>query len=275
MWSAVPSTRCSQRWWWVPAPGTPTLDSANGDLYFPDIHSGAVSVISGNSGELVATISVGSTPSSPTYDPANGLIYVSNSGSNNVSVISGATNAVVATIPSIPSPAAPLYDPLDQELYVSSDWSAYTGAVCVVSPSSESPVGIIPVGAGPSAPTLDNRTGDLYVDNYLDGGTLGVVTIVTIGGSGTPGASCLPPPDPPPLLHPWPEGSAFSGQPSSDHYRRGRDSRGDRAATRGTRLSPRGVRRRAGSDLLLVRRPRASWSLLRRGGGGPTRYHRP
>ena len=60
-------------------PKTGTVYVANG--------GGTVSVISGRTGKVTATIHVGSQPDGVAINPATGAVYVPNSGSNTVSVI--------------------------------------------------------------------------------------------------------------------------------------------------------------------------------------------
>ena len=56
------------------------FDSSNGDIYVANSESGTVSVISGATNLVQATITVGNLPEALTFDSANGDIYVANRG---------------------------------------------------------------------------------------------------------------------------------------------------------------------------------------------------
>ena len=72
-------------------PATPAVDSARGDVYvsnqFIGHPNGTVSVISGASNKVVATVTVGNFPVTGAFDPLNGRVYVPNWGDWTVSVI--------------------------------------------------------------------------------------------------------------------------------------------------------------------------------------------
>jgi len=57
------------------------------------------------SGQVVATVAVGTSPQAVSYDKFNAKLYVANSGSDNVSVIDS-TNTVVATLPAYYTPTS-------------------------------------------------------------------------------------------------------------------------------------------------------------------------
>jgi len=88
-------------------PGTPVIDSANGNIYVT--HAFAVSVISSSTNAVIATVKVGDGPHQPVFNPVNGDIYVPNETqdvceaavcrlNSNLSIISGATNTILATV---------------------------------------------------------------------------------------------------------------------------------------------------------------------------------
>jgi len=68
-------------------------------VYVANGMSNSVSVISGRTGTVTATIPVGSEPIGVAVNPVTGTVYVTNADSNTVSVISGQTDTVTATIP--------------------------------------------------------------------------------------------------------------------------------------------------------------------------------
>src|ERR1700683_141351 len=100
------------------APGGGAVHPAAGQIYDANNGSASVTVFSGASENVVATIPVGTTPSAIAVDALTNTIYVANSGSGNVSVISGATNTVIATVTVGTTPSAMAVDPLASIVYV-------------------------------------------------------------------------------------------------------------------------------------------------------------
>lgn len=167
-----------------------TYDSANGDLYVGNYLSGSVSVISGSSNTVIATIGVGTNPRYPVLDNANGDLYVPNAGSGNVSVISGATNSVVATVTPTGTPIGGAYDPSNGDIYLGNaggnNVSVISGATNKVVVSSIA----LPSGAGPWSLGYDPLNGDIYVGDTLisevtviSGASNTVVTSISVGSN--------------------------------------------------------------------------------------------
>ncbi len=98
------------------APWGIAYDPSNGYIYVADSNSSTVSVISGTTNIVIATITVGSGPAGIAYDPSNGYIYVTNVGSDTVSVINGTT--VIENIPVGSEPVGVAYDPSNGYIYV-------------------------------------------------------------------------------------------------------------------------------------------------------------
>src|SRR5208283_338954 len=73
------------------------LDSQNGNLYVAN-YPNSVSVISGTTNQVIATIGVGADPLTVAFDSQNGNLYVTNYESNSVTVINGTTNQVIDSI---------------------------------------------------------------------------------------------------------------------------------------------------------------------------------
>ena len=80
-----------------------------------------MSVISGRTNTVTATIPVGSGPFGVAADPKTGTIYVTNAFDNTVSVISGRTNTVTATIPVGSAPVGVAADPKTHTIYVTNE----------------------------------------------------------------------------------------------------------------------------------------------------------
>jgi len=88
-------------------PGTPVMDTANGNIY---VTTGvAISVISSATNDVIANLKLGGPPLSPLFNSMNGYIYVPIMTmdicradvcrlNSTLSVISGTTNAIVATV---------------------------------------------------------------------------------------------------------------------------------------------------------------------------------
>ena len=86
----------------VPVGGTGptqlTFDPANGNIYVSNFDSGTVSVISGFTNTVIASVPVGSSPTDVALDPTNGDIYVANGGSGTVSVITPSSVSTTAVL---------------------------------------------------------------------------------------------------------------------------------------------------------------------------------
>jgi YVTN family beta-propeller protein len=61
----------------------------SGDVYVTNIKNGTVSVISGRTGTVTATIPVGNGPVGVAVNPLTGAVYIASIGDSTVSVISG------------------------------------------------------------------------------------------------------------------------------------------------------------------------------------------
>jgi YVTN family beta-propeller protein len=171
-------------------PSDITFDDLNGDVYVSNYYGGTVSVISGTSNSVIATVHVGSYPQALVCDTGNGDVYVVSSGDDNVSVISGASNTVVATVPvggqmgNNPDPLA--YDPINGEIYVG---NTHTNNVSVISGATNLVVANVAVGQSPQVIVLDTTTDALYVANgqsnnvsVISGSTNKVMANVDVGG---------------------------------------------------------------------------------------------
>jgi YVTN family beta-propeller protein len=109
-----------------PAPGTPTVDPVNGDLYVPidssNLSNGSANdtivIVDPETNAVIDSIIVGLFPITPTYDPVNGEMYVSGFEDGSVTAINTTTNQVVAVDTTGSSPWGSVFDPANDELYV-------------------------------------------------------------------------------------------------------------------------------------------------------------
>lgn len=103
-------------------------DSGNGYLYVvnhyanPGANIGSVTVISGASNKVLATLLVGSDPVSAAYDSDNGNVYVYNALNANLTVINGITVSTWIPIPGLGEygagpPFNMVYDNQNHEIY--------------------------------------------------------------------------------------------------------------------------------------------------------------
>lgn len=138
-----------------------------------------VSVISGTTNAVVATVPVGAAPLGVAYDSGTGDVYVTNEGSNNVSVIDGTTSTPVATVPIAYEPFGAVYDSANGDVYVTTD---YSDAVDAISGTTNAVVAAVPAGALPAGAAYDSANGALYV---ADSGASTVSVISTMLAVGT------------------------------------------------------------------------------------------
>ena len=154
-----------------------------------------VSVISGSTNTVVATVPVSYNPYAIAFDPNNGDVYVAGSiGSVNdssVSVIDGSTNTVVASVPDGYFAKGIVFDPNNGNVYVVAyGQSPSNGTVTVINGSTNTLLTTIPVGVAAYGIAFDPNNGGLYVVNQtdgtvsvIDGGSNTVVATVPVGSA--------------------------------------------------------------------------------------------
>jgi DNA-binding beta-propeller fold protein YncE len=160
----------------VPNPGPLVYDSAKNAVYMSEDVGTDVFVISDKTLELNKTpITVASNPflnpGSLAYDSAKDRIYVTNS--TDVSVISDSNNEIVAVVHNVGSALTLVYAGNDEII-------CSNGAV--ISDKSNSVTATLNVGTSPSGIAYDSGTGQVFVTNGNDPGT---VTYTSVS-SGTP-----------------------------------------------------------------------------------------
>jgi YVTN family beta-propeller protein len=139
-------------------------DSDNGNMYVANFYSNTVSVIDGNSNNVIATIPFASntSPVDIAFDSANGNLYVTNYSTGTVSVINGNTNRVISTIFVGGNPTAIAVNYANGDVYVADG----INAVRVINPITNRLVGTVSVGYGPSGIAFDSDNGNMYVANF-------------------------------------------------------------------------------------------------------------
>lgn len=161
-------------------PGEPVIDTASGNVYVSNFDPGCtpsyycspvppptVSVISGATNTVLATITTGGGPSGATFDPLNGNVYVLDD--QGLAVISGMTNTLVSTVSLPPGAAEILVDRATGNLYVSDGQAECqcTGpnALTVVSGSTNNVTATIPIGSDVGPMLFDPVNQQIYVES--------------------------------------------------------------------------------------------------------------
>ncbi len=160
------------------------LDPTSGTLYVTDRLADTVSVIDTANDTVVGTVAVGQYPVGIAFDPVNGYLYVADAGllateyytppvttPGQVTVINAANNTVVTTL-TVGSDTRQLsYDPLNGIVYVANYGS---GNLTEIATSDDAIAGSITLGGSvaTSAPAVDLATGNLYVSENQESGTI-------------------------------------------------------------------------------------------------------
>lgn len=142
---------------------SPVTIGDNQYIYVANQGSDNVSVINKSTGDIAATVSVGSEPYGLTTASVSGTtyVYVANIGSDTVSVINTSTNTVVATVS---VGVKPYYvAAIGTNIYVTNGAS---NSVSVIDGNSNTVTATISVGSYPRG--IKAHGTDLYVANYGD-----------------------------------------------------------------------------------------------------------
>jgi YVTN family beta-propeller protein len=126
-----------------------------------------VSVISGATNAVIATVPVGNVPRGILFNPQNNRVYCSNYGSDSVSIIDGVTNAVIATVPVGDGPTAMGHNPVRNTVYVSNVGAPGPNTppactVSVISGSTNAVVATLPAGDEPTAFVFSSNDDTMY-----------------------------------------------------------------------------------------------------------------
>jgi YVTN family beta-propeller protein len=138
-------------------------DSKNGNMYVTNFMSNTVSVIDGNTNNVISTIPLGSnaSPADVAFDSENGKVYVTNFNAGTVSIINGNTNQVIATIPGLGQGVfAIAYDTENGKVYVT---NFNAGTVSVIDGNTNQVIATIPVGGNPTAISFNPNNENIYV----------------------------------------------------------------------------------------------------------------
>jgi YVTN family beta-propeller protein len=170
-------------------------NSANNNMYVANLDSSTVSVISGSTDSVIATILVGRVPIGIAYAPPNNKLYVTNLSSNDVYVINGATNKVIKNIPVGINPLGIAYNPSNNNVYVT---NIGDGTITVINTSTDTVVSTIElVNIVSPPPAITNPVFFAYspanVAMYV--GASGQVSVIHSVSNADVKDSRMPPPD--------------------------------------------------------------------------------
>jgi len=138
--------------------------SSFGLAYIANYNSNNVSVINTETGQVAATIAVGSKPVGVAISPSQGTVYITNTGDNTVSVIDTRANLVSATINVGQGPFGIVISPDGSMVYVVNQ---VDNTVSVISTQTNTVVGKIKVGQAPAGITISPDGKTVYVANEL------------------------------------------------------------------------------------------------------------
>jgi YVTN family beta-propeller protein len=143
-------------------------DSDNGNMYVANFYSNTVSVIDGNTNNVIATIPFASntSPIDIAFDSANGNLYVTNYSTGTVSVINGNTNRVTGIISGFSQGVfAIAFNSANGNLYVA---NYSTGTVSVINGNTNRVISTIFVGGNPTAIAVNYANEDIYVADGIN-----------------------------------------------------------------------------------------------------------
>jgi len=140
------------------AGGFGAFDPGRRLFYVPG--GGAVAVLSGSSGRVLATIPTGSSTMAAAYDGRTDEVYTTNPSTNNVSVINVSTDRTVASFAVPGGPSLEAFDNATGWLYVATD-----GNITVVNTTTGRILGRVSDPFGPCGIAIDPRNDQVWVAN--------------------------------------------------------------------------------------------------------------
>ena len=167
------------------------FNSINNSIYAANWGATSVSVIDGETNNLITTIPIGSAPHSLCYNPINNKIYSANPYAigANVSVIDGASNTVIATVLVGDYPYRPLHNPTDNKVYTA-NWTSNT--VTIFDGATNNVITTITLGSpsalGPDDLGYNPTNNKVYCANWanntvtiIDGATDNIIRTIPTG----------------------------------------------------------------------------------------------
>jgi YVTN family beta-propeller protein len=140
------------------------VDPRTGDLFVGDWDSDTVTVLSGTTNAVLATVTVGADPDGTFYDAASHSVYVNLEYSDQVVVLNAASFAVEKQLPVGSVPHTVVFAP-GLDAAVDSNWGS--GNLSVIDSSTNDVVGTLYGGSGPWGIAYDPANGLLYVADEL------------------------------------------------------------------------------------------------------------
>jgi YVTN family beta-propeller protein len=152
--------------------------------------NGTVTIINGDTNDLLATVTVEKMPCAVAVNLTNNKVYVANRGSDKVTVIDGGTNIPISTITVGTTPWAIAVNTQTNKIYVVNSGS---NNVTVIDGTTNIPdVNPVAVGTSPTTVAVNPNPGynRIFVGNrgagtvtVIDGATNNTITAVTVGTS--------------------------------------------------------------------------------------------
>jgi YVTN family beta-propeller protein len=150
--------------------GVAVLSSTN-RIYVANYSDNTVSVINGNTNDVIATIAVNSRPQELAINPTTNRLYVANWNSGTVSVIDITSNTVITNIPVGSRPTGIAVNPNTNRIYGANYDSEN---LYVIDGATNSVITNISVGSSPRGVAVNPNTNRVYLAN----GNIGAVTVV-------------------------------------------------------------------------------------------------
>ena len=147
-------------------PTVVAVNMANNKVYVVsqvDGGNGTVTIINGDTNDLLATVTVEKMPCAVAVNLTNNKVYVANRGSDKVTVIDGGTNIPISTITVGTTPWAIAVNTQTNKIYVVNKGSKN---VTVIDDNNSTTT--VSVGNGPNAIAVNEDTNKIYVTNEFD-----------------------------------------------------------------------------------------------------------
>ncbi len=162
------------------APHALCYNSQNNKVYCANSGLGTVTVIGGDSNQVIATVPADPGPYDLCYNPTNNKVYCANYGSyldedSTVTIVDGATDSVIATLVVGHRPRALCCNPQDNKVYCANGSS---NNVIVIDGASNSVVATVAAGVGPRALCYNPTDHKVYCANNSDS------SVTVIDGAG-------------------------------------------------------------------------------------------